>query len=261
MKKVFIIAVCISLLVPASVAKSRSDIVLLPHATGNHAGVQPSERDRERGFTRQVGRPFDISAGMVGRDDHTAGLLLKITNTSSKPLVFAPAEIVVILPNGHSYRPFTQTDVMQEAYEAEADPKGRKPYPERPNGPEATHSNSCSANGDSADCLTTADLSTEQWHGRRVALRAMTRAVLRDRKLKNYIRAVREEYLESRELNPGEAISGYVDVFVEHIRSGPFTVRVPAGDIKWVAPAPGKLAVPVRTYDLTFGPEVMDLER
>jgi hypothetical protein len=260
MKKVLVALACLPLMVISSGAKSKRDTVLVPHATSDQV-LQAPEQDRERGFARQVGRAFDISASMVARDDHTLGLLLKITNASSKRLVFAPDEIVVILPNGHSYRPFTQTDVLQEAYAVEADPKGAKPNRERIEVSQTISGAGCSVDGDSASCPTTADLATEQWHARRVALRAMTRSATHDRKLKNYVRGVREQYLGSRELAPGAAVSGYVDVYVEDIRSGPFTVRLPAGDTRWVAPAPGKLAVPVRTYDLSFGPEVMDVPR
>ena len=38
---------------------------------------------------------------------------------------------------------------------------------------------------------------------------------------------------------------GYVDLYVEDVHAGPFTVRVPAGD---------------KVYDFVFGPEVTTIE-
>jgi hypothetical protein len=198
------------------------------------------------------------------RDDHTVGLLLKITNASAKPLMFAPGEIVVILPNGHSYRPFSQTDVMQEAYAAEAMGSRSESAAEattalsakRASISETEYASSCSARGDSAACSTTTEVSTERWRARRVALHDMTRTVLHGQKLKHYVRAVKEQYLVAQKLAPGATASGYVDIYVENVRQGPFTVRVPAGGTNWIAPAPGELAVPVSAYNFSFGPEI-----
>ncbi len=256
MKKILATLLNVSLLLTfAMAAKTKIDTVLVP--SSNQPNLPPLTKDRENGFLiRRAGRPFDVSAGMVPRDGQTVGILLKITNSSSKALVFNTAEIIVVLPNGHSYRPFTQTDAMQEAYDVDADPKARKPYTDKVAVSEASLTSSCTLESDNVTCPTTADVSTERWRARRTALREMTRSVLEHNKAKNYVRSIREQYLVGGQLSPGETISGYVDVFVENVRGGPFVVRVPAGDTKWMAPAPGKLAVPVSTYDISFGPEI-----
>jgi hypothetical protein len=243
------------LLTFAMAAKMKFDAVLVP--SSNQPSLPPLSRDRANGFLiRRAGRPFDVSAGMVPRNGETAELLLKITNESPKPLVFNPAEIIVVLPNGHSYRPFTQTDAMQEAYDVDADPKARKPFTDKVAVSEASLTASCTLDSDNVTCPTTADVSTERWRARRSALRGMTKTALEHNKAKNYVRAIREQYLAGAQLAPGETISGYVDLFVEDVHGGPFIVRVPAGDTKWIAPGPGKLAVPVSTYDISFGPEI-----
>ncbi|MGZ4824291.1 MAG: hypothetical protein ACXVZR_00195 [Terriglobales bacterium] len=262
MKKALVILVCLPLVVFSGVAKSKKPATLV--ASADPQALLPSNKDQESGLLlRKVGSPFDICAGMRLRDSYTVGLLLKITNASAKPLVFAPSEIVVILPNGHSYRPFSQTDVLQEAYEVEAGARSESVAEETPtlsakraSVSEAGYASSCSVRGDSAACSTTADVSTERWRARRVALRYMTRAVLQDVKLKRYVRAVREQYLAAQKLAPGATASGYVDIYVENVRQGPFTVRVPAGGTNWIAPAPGELAVPVSAYNFSFGPEI-----
>ncbi len=258
MKRTLATLLNVSFLIAVSFAvppKTKIDAVLVP--SSNQPSLPPLSKDRENGYLiRRAGRPFDISAGMVPRDGQTAGVLLKITNSSSKPLVFNPAEIIVVLPNGHSYRPFTQTDTMQEAYDVDADPKARKPFADKVAISDASLTASCSLNSDNVTCPTTAEVSTERWRARRAALREMTRTVLEHTKAKNYVRAIREQYLVGSQVAPGETISGYVDVFVENVRGGPFIVRVPAGDTKWIAPAPGKLAAPIGTYDISFGPEI-----
>jgi len=258
LKKALLLGVAL-LVTFAMAAKAKFDTVLVPG--NNQPSLPPSSKDRENGYMiRRAGRSFDISAGMVPRDGQTAGVLLKITNTSPKPLVFNPAEIIVVLPNGHSYRPFTQTDTMQEAYDVEADPKARKPYNDKVAVSEASLTSSCTLDSDNVTCPTTADVSTERWRARRTALHEMTRYVLARNKAKNYVKTIREQYLSGAQLKSGETISGYVDVFVEDVRGGPFIVRVPAGDTKWIAPAPGKLAAPISTYDISFGPEISSFQ-
>jgi hypothetical protein len=60
-----------------------------------------------------------------------------------------------------------------------------------------------------------------------------------------YIKQVKEKYLVSQQIQPGDMLVGYVDIYIEDVHSGPFTLRVPVGD---------------KTYNFVFGPEAIALE-
>lgn len=49
----------------------------------------------------------------------------------------------------------------------------------------------------------------------------------------------------SQQIPIGATVVGSVDLYVEDVHAGPFTIRVPAGG---------------KTYDFVFGPEVTTLE-
>lgn len=220
--------------------------------------LDASDKHRESKFSvREAGNAFDISAGMIAWSGDTASLALKVTNASGIARVFSPDEIVVILPNGHSYRPFGRVDVLAQAYEVKADPKGRRRHAAHSAPSQTNYDTACSVSGDTAACPTTPDLSTEAWSARRLALASMIRSVLQNRKSKKYIQQVKTSYLVSQEIPPGETVTGYVDLYLEDIHNGPFTVRVPAGNTTWFAPAAGQLAIPKTTYDFRFGPELV----
>ncbi len=262
MKKALAILVCLPLLALSSDARTKNQMVLVPHARANQERLDASDKNRESKFSvREAGNAFDISAGMIAWNGDTVGLALKVTNASGMARVFSPDEIVVILPNGHSYRPFSRVDVLAQAYEVKADPKGRRAPAAHPALSQTSYGTGCSVDGDSAACPTTPDLSTEGWFARRVALDSMIRSVLQNRKSKKYIQEVKKTYLVSQQIAPGDTVTGYVDLYLEDIHNGPFTVRVPAGNTTWFAPAPGQLAIPTTTYDFRFGPELVAVPR
>lgn len=262
MKKALAILVCLPLLALSSDARTKNQTVLVPHAQAKQESLDASDKDRESEFfVREAGNAFAISAGMIAWSGDTASLALKITNATGKARVFSPDEIVVILPNGHSYRPFSRVDVLAQAYEVKADPKGRRAPAAHTALSQTSYGTSCSVDGDSAACPTTPDLSTEGWSARRLALGSMIRSVLQNRKSKKYIQQVKKTYLVSQQIAPGDTVTGYVDLYLEDIHDGPFTVRVPAGNTTWFAPAPGQLAIPKTTYDFRFGPELVAVPR
>jgi len=263
MKKAFAILVCLPLLALSSDARTKNQIEIVAHAQGRQASLSSSDRKKDGESEFQVseaGIAFAISAGMIAGDDSTVSLALKVTNATTKARVFSPSEIVVILPNGHSYRPFSQVDVLAQAYEVKANPKRRKPAAQTVPS-QSSDGAGCSVIGDSASCPTTPDLSTEAWSARRLALGSMIRSAMQRSKFKKYIEQVKKNYLVSQEIGPGGAVTGYVDLYLEDIHNGPFTVRVPAGGTTWFAPAPGQLAVQKTTYDFRFGPELVAVPR
>ena len=260
MKKALAILVCLPLLALSSDAKTQNRIELVAHAQGRQESLSASDRKKDGESEFQVseaGIAFAISAGMTAGDNATVSLALKVTNATSKARVFSPSEIVVILPNGHSYRPFSQVDVLAQAYEVKANPNRKGEPAEHTAPPGISAGAGCSIIGDSASCPTTPDLSTEAWSARRLALGSMIRSAVQRSKFKKYIEQVKKTYLVSQEIGPGDTVSGYVDLYLEDIHNGPFTVRVPAGGTTWIAPAPGQLAVEKTTYDFRFGPEVV----
>ncbi|MGA1998478.1 MAG: hypothetical protein ABSG52_00675 [Terriglobales bacterium] len=260
MKKAFAILVCLPLLALSSDAKTKNRIEIVAHAQGRQESLSSSDRKKDGESEFQVseaGIAFAISAGMIAEDDSTVRLALKVINATTKAHVFSPSEIVVILPNGHSYRPFSQVDVLAQAYEVKAKPKRRREPAAHTAPSEISAGAGCSVIGDSASCQTTPDSSTEAWSARRLALGSMIRSAVQRSKFKKYIEQVKKTYLVSQEIGPGDTVTGYVDLYLEDIHNGPFTVRVPAGGTTWFAPTPGQLAVQKTTYDFRFGPELI----
>lgn len=260
MKKALAILVCLPLLALSSDARTKNQIEIVAHAQGRQVRLSLSDRKKDGESEYQVseaGIGFAISAGMIAEDDATVSLALKVINATSKARVFSPNEIVVILPNGHSYRPFSQVDVLAQAYEEKANPKRSKEPAAQAAPSEISAGTGCSVIGDSASCPTTPDSSREAWSARRLALGSMIRGAVQRIKFNKYIEQVKKTYLLSQEIAPGGTATGYVDLYLEEIHNGPFTVRVPAGGTKWVAPSPGQLAVQKTTYDFRFGPELM----
>lgn len=260
MKKALAILVCLPLLALSSDARTKNQIEIVAHARGRQVSLSASDRKKDGESEFQIseaGIGFAISVGMIAEDDATVSLALKVTNATNEVRVFSPNEIVVILPNGHSYRPFSQVDVLAQAYEEKANPNRRKEPAAHTAPSEISAGAGCSVSGDSASCATTPDSSPEAWSARRLALGSMIRSAVQHIKFNKYIEQVKKTYLTSQEIAPGGTVTGYVDLYLEGIHNGPFTVRVPAGGTTWVAPAPGKLAVPKTTYDFRFGPELM----
>jgi hypothetical protein len=263
MKKALVILVSIPLLALSSDARRKNQIEIMAHAQGRQDRLSAPERKKNGESELQVleaGIAFAIAVGMVAEDDTTVRLVLQVNNATTKAHVFSPSEIVVILPNGHSYRPFSQVDVLAQAYEVKANSRrGREPAAHTAPS-EISDGAGCTLISDHEKCSTTADSSADAWSARRLALGSMIGGAVQSIKFKKYIEQVKKTYLVSQEIGPGHTVTGYVDLYLEDVRNGPFTVRVPAGGTKWVAPAPGQLAVPKATYDFVFGPELIGAE-
>ena len=78
----------------------------------------------------------------------------------------------------------------------------------------------------------------------RIALRRHGSYAITRTHANEYIKQVKEKYLVSQ-IQPGASLVGYVDLNLEDVHSGPFTLRVPVGD---------------KTYNFVFGPESLALE-
>jgi hypothetical protein len=99
--------------------------------------------------------------------------------------------------------------------------------------------------GDTASCQTTADQSVQAGYAAGFALGATIRSAFARHKAEKYIKQIKEGYLVSQQIPLGATVVGYVDLYVEDVHAGPFTIRVPAGD---------------KTYDFVFGPETIVFE-
>jgi hypothetical protein len=258
MRKTFAILVCLPLLALPSDARRKNQVEIVAHAQGRQESLSSpgSKKDGESEYQiSEAGIAFAIAAGMLAEDDSTVSLALKVTNATTQARTFSPSEIVVILANGHSYRPFNQVDVLARAYQENSNPE-RKEAAARPVPPENRGGAGCSATADIASCTTTADSSSEAWSTSRRALGTMIRDTLERSRFKRYIEQVKKTYLVAKEIGSGDTVTGYVNLYLEDIHGGPFTVRVPAGGTTWIAPAAGELAIPKTTYDFRFGPEL-----
>jgi len=112
--------------------------------------------------------------------------------------------------------------------------------------PVTTYNTDCSLNGNIASCRTTADQSAQAGYAVGYALGASIRSALVRHKAEKYIKQIKEGYLVSQQVPLGATVIGQVDLYVEDVHSGPFTVRVPAGGDK--------------TYNFVFGPEVITFQ-
>jgi hypothetical protein len=98
-------------------------------------------------------------------ENKTASVLLVLQNQSEKgnasaQQLFVPSTIVVLLPNGHSYRPYNQADIL-EAAEAIRNRGSANTYSGYKPPPITTYNTDCSLNGSTATCRTTADQSEQ----------------------------------------------------------------------------------------------------
>lgn len=235
--------------------KTDKKIGFQPHPQANQDTVDATGKHSDKDF---VVRAWDGSLYMEASliywegDDRTVSLVLAIQNTASEPpaapkppqQLFVPSTIIVLLPNGHSYRPYSQADVLQQAYAMES-ARAANAYSAYNPPPVTTYNTNCSLNGDTASCRTTADQSAQAGYAVGYALGATIRNAFARHKAQKYIKQVKEGYLLSQQIQLGATVIGYVDLYVEDVHAGPFIVRVPVGD---------------KTYDFAFGPEVTTFE-
>jgi hypothetical protein len=113
-------------------AKGKSDkkTVFQPHAQGNQDTMDATGKHSDKDFVvREWDGSLYIEASLIywEGDDRTVSLVLAIQNPAAggppatpKPQqLFVPSTIIVLLPNGHSYRPYNRADVLQQAYAME----------------------------------------------------------------------------------------------------------------------------------------------
>lgn len=228
--------------------RNSTKIALRPHVQANQESM---DIKGQHGKSDIVAREWDGSLyaeatlAYFEGDARTVYLFLAIKNQSADvppppSQLFIPSTILIVLPNGHSYRPFNQTDVIQAAQAIE-NRRVANTYSGY-NPPPVTSSNTnCSLSGDTASCRTTADQSAQAAYAIGYALGAAITNAFAIQKAKKYIQQVKTDYLVSQQIPLGGTVIGYVEVYIEDIHSGPFTVRVPVGGDK--------------TYDFVFGPE------
>jgi hypothetical protein len=235
--------------------KSKTDrkFALQPHPQPNQDSMDITGKHSDRDITvREWDGSMSVEAmlGYSGDSERIVNLLLGIENRPNEvppppSQLFVPSTILVVLPNGHTYRPFNQADVIQQAVAMESGSLSNTYSGYNP--PPVTHyDTNCSLNADTATCRTTADQSAQAGYAVGFALGAAIRNAFAKQKAEKYIQEVKKQYLVSQQVPLGGTVIGYVNLYVEDIHSGPFTVRVPAGD---------------KTYDFVFGPEDIEVPK
>jgi len=233
---------------PLGAAKGKAErkIALRPHPQANQDSFDATGNHSEKDFVaRESDGPLDVQASLMywEGENRTASVLLSIQNQSDQKL-FIPSTIVVILPNGHSYRPFNQADVLQGADEMK-NRRSAEAYSGYNPPPATTYNTNCSLSGSTASCRTTADQSQQVGYAVGFALGAAIRNAIIRTHANEYIKQVKEKYLVSRQIQSGDTLVGYVDIYLEDVHSGPFVLRVAVGD---------------KTYNFVFGPESIAME-
>lgn len=222
-------------------------VILQPHAQANQ-DTPTDTTGKTKGFftVRQWDGDLSVEAVLMylEGDPHTVSLILTITNQAHEippppSELFIPSTILAFLPNGHTYRPYNQVDVLQAAYAAE-NARTANAYSGYNPPPVTSYDMNCSLNASAASCKTTADQSAQVGYAVGYALGTAVRTALEKQKAEKYIQQVQKTYLISQEIPLGTTVIGYVDFYVEDVHSGPFTFRIPAGN---------------KAYDFVFGPE------
>lgn len=237
-------------------AEDKKKLLLKPHALENQQSYDfTGQHGNNDSLLFQRGKPttahpvLEITASAIAWDSPGTGisLALEITNPRTFPgtlvesVLFVPSQIVVILPNGNSYRPYNYVEVLEQANAMKED-KTVDAYSGYNPPPVNNYKTVCSLSSNTANCLTTADQSQQAGYAVGFAIQAAIRNAIGNRTIKKYIQQIKTQYITSQQIEPGKTITGYVDLYVEDIREGPFVVRIPAGD---------------KIYDFTFGPELV----
>src|SRR5215831_18854156 len=92
------------------------------------------------------------------------------------------------------------------------------------------YNTNCSLIGSTASCRTTADQSQQVGYAMGFALGAAIRNAITRTHANEYVKQVKEKYLVSRQIQSGASLVGYVDIYLEDVHSGPFTLRIPVAD-------------------------------
>src|SRR2546430_125328 len=192
-------------------AKTKPDkkIVLQPHPQANQDSMDAAGKHADRDIViREWDGSLYVEASLIywEGDDRTVSLVLGIENLANegppappKPpqQLFVPSTIVVILPNGHSYRPFNKADVLQQAYAME-NGNAANTYSAYNPPPVTAYNTNCSLSGDAASCQTTADQSVQAGYAVGFALGAAIKNALAKHKAEKYIKQIKERYLVSQ---------------------------------------------------------------
>jgi hypothetical protein len=257
MRRVFLLIILFVSLLAA--ADDKKKLLLKPHAhesqqsldmTGQHSDKDVILWQWEEPTIHQT---LAVSASLIVWDSpgNGASLVLEITNPPTKAgapheeVTFVPSQIVVLLPNGNSYRPYHYHDVLEEAI-ATKENRVAQAYSGYNPPPVSNSNTTCSLNSNTANCRTTPDQSTQAGYNFGFALGAAIRGAISGHRAEKYIQQVKEKYLKSQVISPGTTIQGYVDLYVEDVNEGPFTVMIPAGE---------------KTYTFVFGPELVTVDK
>jgi hypothetical protein len=255
-KRITVLAVLALLVIPA-LAKTTKQISLKAHPKPNQQDAAPPNQYGQKDvFVREWDGSLDILAGVRSWDDHTISLVLGISNHSKEPQLFVPSQIVVILPNGHSYRPYSRDDELQAAEWSKKAGVANAYSGYNPR-PVTTYTTDCSINGNTAYCRTTPDQSAQAGYAVGFALGAAIRSAVVKHTFGKYIKQIKDSYLVSQQIAPEADVMGYVDLFVEDIHNGPFTVRL---SIPTTGQVNLQLGPQPPAYDFIFGPEVLEID-
>jgi len=242
-----------------ALAADKNKVILKPHPTETQSGLDMGGQHSDKDIAvwewdKPTLHPtLTMTASMIVWDSPGTGasLILSIQNPSTvqgglnESVNFVPSQIVVILPNGNSYRPYHYSDVLNQAIAIKENRIVQSQSGYNPP-PVTNYKTSCSINGNTANCQTTSDQSAQAGYNFGFALGAAIRGAISGHKADKYIQQVKEKYLKSQALVPGTMIGGYVDLYIEDIHDGPFTVIIPAGE---------------KTYAFVFGPELITVDK
>lgn len=203
-KRIAALAVVTLAVTTLTQAKPKKQVMLQAHAQTNQESIDLTGQHGKQDFlVRESDSSLEIWGGMVTNDEHTVHLTLEITNYGNVTKLFVPSQIVVVLPNGHSYRPYNRADILDQAYAAKNNAKAQAYSGYNPP-PVTQYTTDCSLTGNTAFCRTTPDVSAQAGYAVGFALGALIRTAIAEHSFNKYIKQVQEEYFVSQEISPIE---------------------------------------------------------
>lgn len=187
----------------------------------------------------------EVWASVMPKADRVIRLVLAIENVSDKTILFTPSAATVRLPNGHSYLPFSQTDAIQALVRDETARRRDQSAGYNPPAVDTVNTN-CNDTGYSINCTSKADTGQQSGYNAGYALGSAISNIIAKHHLNKAVAELQKQYFTSREFEPSkDPVDGYIDLYIEDLNSGPFTIELPVGS---------------KTYTFVFGPRWMEAE-
>ena len=209
--------------------KAVTKTALKPHPQPNQSSMDATGKhgDQDHTICEWDGSLY-MEASLLSWEgnERTVSLALAIANTADQnpslsrnlpTQVFAPSTMVVILTNGHSYRPFKQLDVLQQAYALAENGRLANTSSEPDSALSTTNDLDCSLTGDITTCRTTAEHSDQAGYIVGFALDGDIKNGFERHDAEKYIKQVKEAYLIPQQIPVGAHVVGYVDFYVEDV--------------------------------------------